>query len=317
MKNLKYLAENLKKEKRVAVFCHVRPDGDCLGSALALNMGLNSIGVDSTVFCLDDIPERFDYIHGVKDIKKVLSGNFSAYIAVDCADYSRITVLGEDFLAFNNTYNIDHHISNSKYARYNYVFDSASNCENVYDLLNELNVEITPKIANALATGLLTDTGNFKHKNVTPNTFKVASVLLEKGADFNHIIYKMFTEQSSARAKLFGNVMSKLRYFLDGRLCIGTISLLDLENTGAFPHETEGFIDFIMGIKGVEVGVCIMQIDEQKVKCSFRSKSVDVNAVASRFGGGGHVLASGCQMKCELEEAVDDIRYTVSQFIPD
>ena len=317
MKNVTLLADKLKKEKSVAIFTHVRPDGDCLGSALALNLGLKSLGINSKVFCADPIPERFFYINGAQEISPVLSGDFSAFVSVDCADYSRISVLGDSFLMKNNTYNIDHHISNTNYAKTNYIVDNAANCENIYDLLIAMGVTITQDIANALATGLVTDTGNFRHKSVTPRTFIIASELLKHGADFNHIIYKQFNEQSRNRAKLFGIVMNKLRYFLDGKLCIGTITQNDIDSANALPDETEGFIDFIMGIKGVEVGVCIMQIDTDKYKCSFRSKSVDVNQIANRFGGGGHVLASGCQLRCELEEAVDDIRYTVSQFIPD
>jgi phosphoesterase RecJ-like protein len=111
--------------------------------------------------------------------------------------------------------------------------------------------------------------------------------------------------------------MSKIRYLLDGKLAVASVLQSDLESSGALPDETEGFIDFVMGIKGVEVGVCIMQIGGDKYKCSLRSKTVDVNAVASRFGGGGHILASGCQIQGEYEEVVDDIRYAVKQQIPE
>lgn len=317
MINLKSLAEKLKTEKSVAIFCHMRPDGDAIGSALALYHALISLGKRADVYCSDAIPTRFSYLDGVDNFSSSVFGDYSCFVAVDSADINRLGDLGSVFLKKNNTYNVDHHISNTAYARYNSVIDSASNCENIFELIKYLNADITPAIANALATGVITDTGNFKHKSVTPKTLLVASELKKADADFNQIIYRMFNEQTKERAKLFGLVMSKIRYLLDGKLAVASVLQSDLESSGALPDETEGFIDFVMGIKGVEVGVCIMQIGRDKYKCSLRSKTVDVNAVASRFGGGGHILASGCQIQGEYEEVVDDIRYAVKQQIPE
>ncbi len=314
--NVKFIAEKLKTEKSVAIFCHYRPDGDTVGSALALSMALSALSIKNAVFCADKIPPRFNYLIGVDKISNTVTGEFSAYFAVDSADLSRLGELGLEFSRKNNTYNVDHHVSNTSYAKYNCVIDSASNCENIYALIKELGVTVTFEIANALATGVITDTGNFKHKSVTASTMYVAAALKEAGADFNQIIYYAFNEQSKERAKLFGLVMSKIRYLLDGKLAIASVLKTDLEKSGARQDETEGFIDFVMGITGVEVGVCIMQIGEDRYKCSFRSKSADVNAVAGRFGGGGHILASGCQIQGEYEEVIDDIRYTVSQYLP-
>ena len=162
----------------------------------------------------------------------------------------------------------------------------------------------------------MTDTGNFKHKNVSSETLLVASKLLEKGADINYIVYKMFTEQSKERAKLFGLVSSKIRYFLDDRFAVMTVSSEMLKDSNARPDETEGFIDFLMGVKSVEVGACVLEMAKNKYKISFRSKGTDVNAVANVFGGGGHVLASGCQIQGEYEEVVDKIRFAVSRELP-
>ena len=317
MINLKQLAEKLKTEKSVAIFCHMRPDGDTIGSAVALCLALRGLGKTADLYCSDAIPSRFSYLDGVDLFSSVVNGEYSCFVAVDCADLSRLGELGVDFSKKNNAYNIDHHVSNTDYARYNCMVDNASNCENIFDLINYLNAPITTPIANALATGVITDTGNFKHKSVTPKTLLVASELKKAGADFNQIIYRNFTEQTKERAKLFGLVMSKIRYLLDGKFAVASVLKSDLELSNAKPDETEGFIDFVMGIKGVEVGVCIMQIGADKYKCSLRSKTVDVNAVASRFGGGGHILASGCQMQGEYEEVIDNLRYAVKQQIPE
>ncbi len=319
MITLSELKNLIVKEKSVALFCHVRPDGDSLGSALALKLALKSLGVNADVLCDDILPLRFSFLNEIATVKKDLSDiqNYSALIAIDCAEINRLGDFALAFDGFKNTYSIDHHISNTMFAKVNYVVDNASNCENVYDLITELGVEINVEIAELLAMGIVTDTGNFKHNNVTEKTFKVASVLRAKGADFNKIVYHTFTKQTKARAKLHGLVTSKIRYFLDDKFALITVTQNDLELCGAKPDETEGFIDFIMGIDTVEVGASVMEIAKNKYKISLRSKSADVNAVASSFGGGGHVCASGCQIHGDYEEVVDKLCFAVSREIPD
>lgn len=316
MISLTELSNKLKSEKKIALFCHVRPDGDSLGSALALKNAFNNLGIEADVYCDDPVPSRFFFLNAVNVVKNVFAGNYTALIAVDCADITRLGSFSDVFLSHKNTYIIDHHISNTRFAKINYVVDNASNSENVLDLISEMNSNIDTETANLLLMGVMTDTGNFRHKNVTPKTFYSAGKLLELGADVNKIYYYMFSAQSKERAKLFGQTMSKIRYFLDGRFAVATVRLVDFESTGAEQSETEGFIDFVMGIKGVEVGACVMETQKDKYKISFRSKSADVNAVAGTFGGGGHVLASGCQISGDYEEVVDKIYLAVKRELP-
>lgn len=317
MISLRELAEKLESEKSVALFVHVRPDGDCIGSATALKLSLETLGVRADVFCDDAVPSRFLFLNGAEKIKKEITENYSAFVAVDCADVTRLGSFCEAFLKHKNTYNIDHHVSNNRYAKINYVVESASNAENVFDLLNEMQVVINSDIANLLATGIMTDTGGFRHRNATAKTIEKTSRLVEFGANLNKISYKMFTEQSKQRAKLFGLVMSKLRYFLDDKLVIATITNEDIQKSGASKDETEGFIDFIMGIDTVLVGASVMEMSTGKYKVSFRSKGANVNAVALSFGGGGHTLASGCQISGDYEDVVDRIRFAVSKELPE
>jgi phosphoesterase RecJ-like protein len=318
VKNLTNLVTKLKKERSVALLCHARPDGDCLGGACALKRAFISLGINAVVCSTDPVPERFKFLPEMNSVVNSLDSGeeFSAMIAVDCADLSRLSE-GELFVKHKNTYNVDHHISNVGYAKTNYVVDCSANCENVYRVINELGVEIDKETADLLMLGLVTDTGFFRHKNTTSETLDIASELLKNGADLNFIGYKTFREQSKARAKLFGVVMSKIRYFLDDRFAVATITQKDIELSGAKADETEGFIDFVMGIDTVEVGACLMEIGKDKYKISFRSKETDVNAVASTFGGGGHVLASGCQIAGEYEEVVDRITFAVSRELKD
>lgn len=319
MISLSELANKLSCERKLALFCHVRPDGDAIGSMLALKLCLQSLGKEVEVFCDDSIPARFSFLPEIFSIKSqgFIPNDYTALVSVDSADITRLGCFAEEFDKHKNTYSIDHHISNPRYAKINYVVDSASNCENVLDLVLETGVEISKDMANLLALGLVTDTGNFRHQNVTPETFMSASLLKQRGADFNQIIYHNFNKQTKERAKLFGLVMSKIRYFYDDKFAVVTITKEHLEQSGAQPSETEGFIDFIMGIDTVEIGASIMEIDKNKYKISLRGKTANVNSVASAFGGGGHVLASGCQIYGEYEEVVDKLRYEVGKEIPE
>ncbi|MBO5927820.1 MAG: bifunctional oligoribonuclease/PAP phosphatase NrnA [Clostridia bacterium] len=317
METIKFFSEKLFSAKSVALFCHVRPDGDTIGSAFALMLALKNSGVKAQVFCSELIPEKYFYALKGFNAKQQLDGEYELFISIDCGDLDRLGDFAFDFNAHKNTFNLDHHISNRGYAKFNCVIDNAANAENVYNLLVESNVEIDQDIANLLALGIVTDTGNFKHKNVTESTFKTAASLKALGADFNKTVYENFTKQSKNRAKLLGICMSKLRYLLEDRLCVLTVTENDLKVSNAKRDETEGFIDLVMGIDCVEVGVSVMEVGTESYKISFRSKGTDVNEIAGVFGGGGHVLASGCRLNGCLEEVIDKVRYAVKQHLKD
>lgn len=310
-------AKNLIKEDNIAIFLHVRPDGDTIGSGIALYLALKSMNKQVAVFCDDVIPEKFCYINAEKTVKNQMDKNYSCFVAVDSADLGRLGGFSEYFIKNKNTFNIDHHVSNSRYAKYNYVLDNASNCENVYDLIKAMNVSIDKDTATALITGIITDTGNLRHTNVKSQTVQSLSELVKKGGDLHTVIYYNFSLQSKERALLFGQTMTKIKYYYEGRLAMATVFYEDFERTNAKPYETEGFIDFIMGIKGVKVGICIMELEKNKFKASLRGNDTDVNAIANVFGGGGHILAAGCQYKGDYNEFIDKLLYAVKQHLVD
>ena len=316
--NLSEIARRLGAEKSVAVICHIRPDGDAIGSACALKLALSALGIRAEAFCSDPVPQKFGFLPETRNMRGFSDlSDYSALVAVDSADVSRLGDFEKAFSSRKNTYNIDHHISNAGYAEYNFVRERASNSENVYALIKELGVKVDKNIADLLATGVATDTGGFRHKNVTPETFATAEKLAEYGADFNAVFFNAFTKQSPNRAKLFGKTMEKIRYFENGRVAIASVFLRDFEETGAKQEETEGFIDFVMGVDGVEVGACVMETEKNKFKISLRSKDADVNGVAAIFGGGGHKLASGCRISGEYEEVIDRLVFAITRYLKD
>ena len=319
MHSLQEIAQVIKRLKSAVIFTHTRPDGDTLGSALALFYALKKLNIPAQI-CNDcDIPEKFFFLEGMKEIVKIPTLDAEAYIAVDSSEDARLGTLYDVFLQGSRkkiTVNIDHHISNTRYAKYNFVRNASANCQNMAELIPLLGVEMDKNIADALMLGLVTDSGVFTHSDVDGETFRTAGLLADAGADVNTIHYHTFKKQSKARAALYGKTMSAIRYLLEDKLAIITVTRAMLEETGTDQSVTEGFVDFPLSVDGVEVAAAILEVKYRQYKISLRSKGkANVNAIANVFGGGGHILASGCMMFGEVEEIIDKLRYTVSQYL--
>lgn len=317
MMTMKELACDLGEISSAAIFCHVRPDGDTIGGATALCEAFKRMGVKSTVFCASPVPEKFFFLPDTMKIEFAMpEDRFDVHIAIDCSTELMLGYLQKDFFRCHRTYNIDHHLSNSKYARTNIVLEAGACCETVFRLLRAFGVKLDKQISELLLLGIITDTGCFTQSNVYPYTLGVAGDLVTAGADLHKLAFKMYKEQPRERAALYAAAVSSLKFYHDGKLAIISTREKDFAATGATPDMTEGFIDFPMTITGVEVGVSIMEAGDKKFKISFRSSgNVNVHEVASVFGGGGHELASGCMINGYYEDVVDKLVYTVGQYL--
>ena len=311
------VAARIKKANKAAIFCHARPDGDALGSGLSLCLAMRAAGKTAEFVCEDAPPEKFFFIPEMREVKTSLpQDDYDLYIAVDCADVARMGEFGHAFSRFRgDTVCIDHHISNKGFAKLNCVRVCSATCEIMPEVLSAAGFEITAPMSNALMLGLITDSGTFTHSDVTAHTFNVAAELRSAGADVNKINYEMFSRQKKARALLFSRALSNLRFALDDRLAFILVTQSALDETGANRSMTEGFVDFPLSVDGVEVAIALLEIKRGQYKASLRSKRVDVNAVAATFGGGGHVLASGCMLFGEYEEVIDRLTYAVFQHL--
>lgn len=311
------VAARIKKANKAAIFCHARPDGDALGSGLSLCLAMRAAGKTAEFVCEDAPPEKFFFIPEMREVKTSLpQDDYDLYIAVDCADVARMGEFGHAFSRFRgDTVCIDHHISNKGFAKLNCVRVCSATCEIMPEVLSAAGFEITAPISNALMLGLITDSGTFTHSDVTAHTFNVAAELRSAGADVNKINYEMFSRQKKARALLFSRALSNLRFALDDRLAFILVTQSALDETGANRSMTEGFVDFPLSVDGVEVAIALLEMKRGQYKASLRSKRVDVNAVAATFGGGGHVLASGCMLFGEYEEVIDRLTYAVFQHL--
>ena len=320
METLQQIAQRIKNAKSVLITAHMRPDGDAFGSSLALATALNKIGVQTQVCNESDIPSNLAFISGLERVQKTAKQEYDLFICVDSAELARLGALTDEFSRATkrkiDTINIDHHISNTKYAKYNFVRECSANCMNIASLIECLGIEIDKQIAEYLLIGLLTDSGNFSHDDVNEEVFMLASKLVKAGADIHYYSYNLFKKQPKERAMLFALTMSKIRYFFDDRLALITITQENMQKCQADNGMTEGFVDFPLSVDGVEVAVSVMEVKAGQYKISLRSKSqTNVNQIAGIFGGGGHIRASGCMLFGELEEVVDKISYAVSQYL--
>lgn len=317
MNTLEEIANVLKKAKSAVIFTHMRPDGDTLGSGMALSRALSVCGIRNEVVNEGEIPEKFSFLIAPGMIRKQPSLDADVYITVDTSAESRLGLLEPVFRAGARkkiTVNLDHHVSNPMYAKYNFVRARSSNCENVLELMKALGVPVEGDIADFLMLGMITDSGGFSHSDVNGDTLRAAALAADGGADVRRIFYETMSRQSKARAGMYAEVVSKLRYFLDDTLVVSLVTLSLLEKYGQNPDSTEGIVDFGLTVDCVEVSVALLEVKKGEYKASFRSKGkVNVNEVARTFGGGGHVLAAGCMIFGDYEEVCDKIRYAVWQ----
>ncbi len=317
--SLQEIAEIIKSSRKAVVFTHMRPDGDALGSALALSFALDSLGIEHTVVNESEIPSNLSFMDGLERIKKTAEGDADTFIAVDCADDARLGAL-YDFWARNKnkkrTVNIDHHVSNTRFAKYNYVRECSANCMNIAQLIKDMGVPFNEKIANALMTGLLTDSGNFSHDDVDEECFMLAAEFKKLGANVKDLNEFLFKRQPKQRAALYAETMKGMRFALDEKFAFIVITQENMKKFGADHGMTEGFVDFPLSVDSVEVAASLMEMKKGQYKISLRSKTyANVNQVAGVYGGGGHVRAAGCMLFGELEDVVDRLTYTVSQYL--
>ena len=294
----------------VGIAGHVRPDGDCVGSCMAMFLYLQkcypNINVD---VYLEMVPEVFSYIKGIEKVHITYdtAKEYDVFITLDCGDMER---LGQAAVLFNrakHTINIDHHISNTKFADENYVEPHASStCETLFGLLEESNID--KEIATALYTGIIHDTGVFKHSNTSKQTMIIAGKLMSHEIEFSKIIDESFYQKTYMQNQLLGRCLAESIMALDGKCIISTISKNIMNFYGATSKDIDGIIDQLRVTKGVEVALLLHEIGNQQYKVSMRSNNqVDVSKIAVYFGGGGHVKAAGCTMTGTSYDVINNI----------
>jgi phosphoesterase RecJ-like protein len=313
----------LKNEDNFFIATHINPDGDGLGSAIALSMSLQMLGKKTVLLCKDPVPHQYKFLPGHEKfitfeqftVHSLRFTDFRNLVLIDCNDIDRIATDKSQIsnLKFQISAVIDHHESEKPFGDIRWVSpDSAATGLMIYRLIKELGIKLTSEMAVNLYAAIAVDTGNFRYENTTPEVFRVASDLIEAGAK-PHVIYRwLFEAWSDRRFSLFVKVLNTLESH-DG-VAIIKVTRKMFEETSTSADDTEHFVEFPRIIKDVKVAVLFREIDDTHYKISLRSKDdINVARVAEAFGGGGHKNAAGCKIKADFETAKKEILTRLSE----
>jgi phosphoesterase RecJ-like protein len=294
------ILEVVRRAKTLCVVGHVRPDGDCVGSQLGLTLALRNEGKKVVCWNEDPIPDKYRFLDRDGTLQKPKPGRkFDCVIAVDCASFERLGKVGPRVVDHKHLINIDHHQSNTRYGNLNWVSArEPSTGELIYRLLKTARWPITPRIADCLFTAVSTDTGSFEYPTTRPGTFHVAGELVSRGANLARICDEVYQSYPLSRIRLLKHVYSRFRLTGDNKIAYLWLRKADFSRAGSDSDETEGLIDHIRAIEPVVVACVFEEIEPELTRISLRSKSakVNVNEIASQFGGGGHSAAAGARV---------------------
>ena len=294
---LSRIREEILRRHHFLITSHARPDGDSIGSQLAMAYALRALGKDVRLVNRDSVPPFLASFPGVSDIAiaERAEGAVDAAIVLECSDLSRTGLEGVDR---SFVINIDHHPGNAAYGALNWVDERAAACgEMVFDVIRALGVPFTLEIATHIYVAILTDTGAFHFSHISPRTFDICRQAVEAGVDPQAIARAVFDSSSLSRLRLLGSVLSTLELEASGRLAILYLNQQMLDAAGGTYDDIEGLINLPLTVKDIEAVVFFKEVEPNCHRISLRSKGeVDVSEVARQFGGGGHKNASGFTM---------------------
>jgi len=299
---LQQILEAIRARQRFVISSHSRPDGDAIGSELAMAFALRAVGKDVRVINKDPAPGPIMAFPGVPDIQvaDVADGDYDAAIIMECGDLARTGVAGfERFFVIN----IDHHPGNTGYGDINWFDPSAAACgEMVYDVVRGLGVRFTREIATHIYLAILTDTGSFHYSSISPRTFDICREAVDAGVDPVLVARNVYDSNNMGRLKLFGAVLSAMQIDATGRIAIVYLDHEMARSAGGTYDDTEGLINLPLTVKEIQAVVFFKQIEGDEYRVSMRSKgNIDIGIVAKDFGGGGHRNAAGCTVNGAID----------------
>jgi phosphoesterase RecJ-like protein len=300
---IQQIVDAVQTRRRFVLSSHSRPDGDSIGSQLAMAYALRLLGKEAEIVNADPAPAPLMAFPGVPDIRIAprVEGEFDAAIIMECGDLKRTGVSGfEQFYVIN----IDHHPGNEAYGDVNWFDASAAACsEMVYDVVRALGVPLTREIATHIYLAILTDTGSFHYSSISPRTFEICRECMAAGVDPVLVARNVYDSNNMGRLKLFGAVLGAMQIDQSGRIAIVYVDHEMARTAGGTYEDTEGLVNLPLTVKEIEAVVFFKQEKGDEYRVSLRSKGdVDINAIAKEYGGGGHKNASGCTISGPIEE---------------
>jgi len=310
---LKGTFQEIRSAQRILVISHIRPDGDAVGSLIGLGLSLQDLDKEVQMVLSDGIPGIFRHLPGSDQIQKQAIGNFDLTMVVDCSDLTRIgdVLTGKPVPDVN----LDHHPTNTKFARYNLVDDTAvATAEMLAEYLPKFGFPISNQVAEALLFGMITDTLGFRTNNMTPKAMKIAAKLMEAGGNLPELYQRGLLTRSFEGARYWGVGLSNLER--DGRIIWTSLSLDDRRSVGYPGRDDADLINFLSTIDEIDVVIIFVEQGDGHVKVSWRSQPVyDVSQVASIFDGGGHSAAAGATIKGDLKNIQENVITTTKTML--
>lgn len=300
---------------KIVILGHVNPDGDCVGSCLAVYNYIKEWDSTKAVTVrLERAPSKFSYLSGFDAIEtEAGEETYDLCICLDSSDEERLGDFKSCFDRSAKTICIDHHITNRGYAKENVIDGHASSaCEVVYGQLDESR--ISKRVAECIYTGIIHDTGVFKYSNTSRKTMEIAGRMMEKGIDFGTIIDGSFYKKTYMQSQILGRALLESITFLDGRCIFSVVRKKDMDFYGVEKSDLDGIVDQLRVIDGIECAIFLYETGIHQFKVSLRSNSiVDVSRIAAYFGGGGHVRAAGCTMSGSVHDVVNNLSAHIAE----
>jgi phosphoesterase RecJ-like protein len=297
----------LREQHRFVVLSHIRPDGDALGSQLALALSLQSLGKDVAVWNEDGLLEKYSFLPGGERLARppLEPEDFDVAIALDTATQNRLGRAAESIRKAKTWINIDHHRSNPGYGDLVYIDPtSPATGQILFELIQHQKLPMDPAIAENLFVAISTDTGSFQYPNTTARTFEIGAELVRSGVNVGRVSQLLYENYPRRRIELLRELLATMRFEANGQIASFSLSLDVAARIGVRAEDNEGLIDHLRAIHGVIVAVFFEELVDGKVRVSVRSKdeAVDVSALCQKFGGGGHALAAGARVRGTLAE---------------
>lgn len=315
---MKRISSELKEAKTIAIGGHVRPDGDCVCSVMALYRYLQKKLPQAEIdIYLEEPPAPFHVLQGIEDVKSEFNTDksYDLFFALDCND-ERLGDALPIFRRAKKRVNIDHHISNTGCGDINIVEpERSSTAELLYDLMEPEFVD--EEIAKAVYIGIAHDTGVFRYSNTSPHTMQIAADLLKFGFDFSALIEETYYEKTYFQTQIMGRAILGSVRFMDGRCIVSMVSRRMMEFYCVTPKDLDGIVNQLQGVKGVDCAIFMYETGTLEYKVSMRSNGlVDVSKVAVKFGGGGHVRAAGCTMNGTYHDNINNLSREIAAQLP-
>ena len=310
------IIDAINNANKIAIFTHISTDGDAIGSSLSMYLILKEMKKEVDVIT-DEYSRCFKFLPGLENIKKETNENYDLAIALDCATKPRLYDPNNTFDNTITTINIDHHASNTYFAKYNYVEgNSPAACKTLIKFFKRLGITITKEIGTCLMAGIITDTGGFRYNTVDDETFEFAAQMLDLGVNISDIYYRTFDVKTKPQFMLSSIATSRLNFYSKDRIAVTYVTQDDFKDVDASVGDHEGIVNIGRNIEGVEVSIFLREVEPSFYRVSLRSNDiVDVSEVASKFDGGGHTKAAGCDIHYDLETSIKKLVRETNKYL--